>query len=231
MFRTEDTACCRPWRPCCCSRSCAHRPPACVCTSPTTASLSSATTTWQSESAETTTCPVTPPRTTGRPSCNPRTSPLPPPSPAGRKGLLLPQTTASWGGRSSGGRCSATAAKGTEGAGWPFPWTSPPTSWTSYLTWPRPKTCAQKRPRTRASWRTLAGESDRIRQFKINSHDRCWPLSSSFLILIIVNEIIRLCSRGEFSFPLTLRVNAFPPRGKSMQMTKHWILIRVVKDK
>lgn len=173
MFRAEDTACCRPWRPCCCSRSCAHRPPACVCTSPTTASLSFATTTWQSGFGAMATCPFIPRQTTGYPSCNPRSTSPPPPPPilAGRKGLSLPQTTAWWDGRSSGGRYSTTAAKGTGGAGWPCLWMSPPTSWTSCLTWPRQKTCAQRRQKTRACWRTLAGESEYVKQFRFNIHD------------------------------------------------------------
>lgn len=215
MFRAEDTACC-PWRLCCCSRSCAHRPPACVCTSPTTASLSFATTTWQSGSGAMATCPFIPRQTTGHPSYNPRsTSPLPPPILAERKGLLHLQTTASWDGRSSRGRYSKARDSGE--AGWPCPWTSPPTSWTSCLTWPRQKTCVQRRLKTRACWRNLAGESDHITQFIVNSHDRCWPLCPSFLILFIINAVIVFVCGGEFSFQLTLCVKTFLLWRKSMQ--------------
>lgn len=160
----EDTACCRPWRPCCCSRSCARRPPACA--SASTAPTSCATTRWQWGSVEWRTSWATPPWTAWGLSCSPRSiSPPPPlpPSPAEKKGLQVPQTTASRAERSSGARFSVTVAtKGIGGAGWPCPWTSRPTLWTSSLMWPRPKTCEPKRLRTRVSWRRSDGESEHV---------------------------------------------------------------------
>lgn len=183
----EDTACCRPWRPCCCSRSCAHRPPACASASLSPAPISCATTRWLSASGATRTSRVTPPWTAGGPSCRPRSispphPPPPPPltSPAGKKGLQLPQTTASWAGRSSEGRCSATAAKGIGGAGWPCPWTSRPTSWTSSLMWPRPKTCAPRRPRTRGCWHRSDAGSEHVGQLRFNRQP--WPVLASSLL-------------------------------------------------
>lgn len=211
MSRAEDTACCRPWRPCCCSRSCAHRPPACACASPPTASLSFATTTWQSGYGAMATCPFIPRQATGRPSCSPRsTSPPTPPIRAGRKGLMLPQTTVSWHGRSSGGRYSTTAAKGSGGAGWPCPWMSPPTSWTSCLTWPRQKTCAQRRLKTRASWRTLVGESDHVRHSYLTAMTGVGLLVHHFLSSEYLMRLLFL-SAGNFFSNHTARQNISPP--------------------
>lgn len=181
----EDTACCPAWRPCCCSRSCAHRPTACASASPSPAPISCATTRCQSGSGATRTSLSTPPWMAGHPSCSPpnisHPPPRPPPlpSPAGKKGLQVPQTTASWAERSSEGRCSATAAKETGGAGWPCPWTSRPTSWTSSLTWPRPKTCGPRQPRMRGCWLTSDGGSELVVGQLTHSHDQCWPLRYS----------------------------------------------------
>lgn len=167
----EDTACCRPWRPCCCSRSCARRPPACASASTTPAPTCCATTRWPSGSGAWRTSRVTQPWTAGGPCCSPRSiSPHPPPllllSPAGKKGLQVPQTTASWAVRSSEGWWPATAAKGTGGAGWPCPWTSRPTSWTSSLMSLRPKRCEPRRRRTRSCWLRLEGESEHVEQLR-----------------------------------------------------------------
>lgn len=168
----EDSPC---WRPCCCWRSCARRPAACACASPSPVPTCCATTSWRWVSVATTTTPVTPPWTAGRLSCSllsisPFSPPLHPPprpplrSPAGKKGLQVRRATASWAGPSSGGRCSATAAaaKGTAGAGWPYPWTSRPTSWMCCSTWPKPNTCAPKRLKTRVCWLTLGAGSEHV---------------------------------------------------------------------
>lgn len=174
----EGAVCCHPWRPCCCSRSCAHRPPACasVCSRP--APISSVTIRWSSGSGATSTNRVTPWRTAGGPSRSPRTispPPLLPPSPVGKKGLQVPLTTASSAGRGSEGSCSTTAPKGTGGAGWLCPWTSRPTSWTSSSMWPKPKTCAPRRPRTRGSWRRSDGGSEEVELWHLTCSDQCWP--------------------------------------------------------
>lgn len=172
----EDSACWRPWRPCCCWRSYARRPAACAYASPSPAPTCCATSSWRWVSRATTATPVTAPWKAGRLSCSQRSiSPLSPPlhppprppplrSPAGKKGLQVRQITASWAGPSWGARCSATAAaaRATAGAGWPCPWTSRPTSWMCCSTWPKPNTCAPKRPRTRVCWLTLGAGSEHV---------------------------------------------------------------------
>lgn len=210
---TQDTACCRPWRPCCCSRSCAHRPPVCASACSTGAAPTCCVMTrwsWMRKRRPTPLPPPCPPpsppprSTAGALSCRRRSIwPPCPPSlpPAETDGPQVPQTTASWAVRSSGGRCSVTAAvKETAGADSPCLWMSPPTSWTYSLTWLKPNTCAQKRPRTRVSWRRLDGGSEEtvqpvIKYFHVNNMVHfsllCMRFSVTFLFdpFLIVRNV------------------------------------------